>query len=218
MLSKKQNQWHLLSILVHCTLESVRQSNEIFLKMLQRSSCSALIYDTSLDMVEYRLSYLRLAKQYIVYRAQFPRISLNQELRRRARIIIYDLTQINVDLIFCIMSTERELQFVRLIKEVGSSWTNQLLLNRTSWWFASRLGEKHELNYFPKIFTASEDRRRTLSHFSSTSMKILLNAVIRTYNRLFNSFSQSSSMLIGPASCDIQISGEQLRKTEIFIK
>jgi hypothetical protein len=168
-------------------------------------------------MVEYRFSYLRLAKQHIVYRAQLPRISSSDELRRTARIIIYELLQRNIDLIFCMMSTERELHFVRLIKEFGSSWSSQMLLNRTSWWFASRLGEKHGLSYFPKIFTASEDRRRTLSHFSSTSMKMLLNAVIRTYIRLSN-ISTLSSLWIGPKNCDSQLSGEQLRKTHVFIK
>jgi hypothetical protein len=177
----------------------------------------ALISDTSLDMVEYRLSYLRLAKQNIVYRAQLPRVSLSHELHRTARIIIHDLTQIDIDLILCIMSTERELQFIRLIKELGSLSITQLLLNRTSWWFASRLGETHGLNYFPKIFTASEDRRRTLSHFSSTSMKILLNAVLRTYISLSN-ISTISSLLIGPTTCDMQLNLYQLTKTHMFIK
>ena len=170
-----------------------------------------------MDMVEYRFTYLRLAKQHIVYRAQLPRVSLSHELRRAARTIIHDLTQINIDLIFCVMSTERESQFVRLIKESGSSYISQLLLNRTSWWFASRLGETHGLNYFPKIFTASEDRRRTLSHFSSTSMKMLLNAVLRTYIRLPN-ISTASSTLIGPTHCDIPLTGDQLRRTHMFIK
>lgn len=175
----------------------------------------ALIYDTSLDMVEYRLSYLRLAKQHIIYRAHIPRISLYDELRRSARIIIHDLLHVNVDLIFCMMSTERELQFVRLIKELGQYWPSQHLLNRTSWWFASRLGETHGLNYFPKIFTASEDRRRTLSHFSSTSMKMLLNAVLKTYLRLPPA---STSTLIGPTNCDTPLHGEQLKRTQMFIK
>jgi hypothetical protein len=168
-------------------------------------------------MIEYRLSYLRLAKQHIVYRAQLPRISLSHEFRRTARTIIYDLTKVDIDLIFCVMSTERELQFIRLIKEIGSLSISQLLLNRTSWWFASRLGETHGSNYFPKIFTASEDRRRTLSHFSSTTMKILLNAVLRTYIRLPNT-SSVSSLFIGPTSCDIQLNVHQLRKTHMFIK
>jgi hypothetical protein len=168
-------------------------------------------------MVEYRLSYLRLAKQHIIYKAQLPRISLSNELRRTARTIIYDLTKLDMDLILCIMSTERELQFVRLIKELGSSSISQLLLNRTSWWFASRLGETHSLNYFPKIFTASEDRRRTLSHFSSMSMKILLNAVLKTYVRLSN-VSSLSTLLIGPATCDTRLNVFQLRKTHMFIR
>jgi hypothetical protein len=177
----------------------------------------ALIYDTSLDMVEYRLSYLRFAKQDIIYRAHLPRISLTHELRRTARVIIYDLAQIDIDLILCIMSTEREFQFVRLIKELGSPAIAQLLLNRTSWWFASRLGETNVFNYFPKIFTASEDRRRTLSQFSSTTMKILSNAVIRTYIRLPN-ISTISSLFIGSTTCDMRSNIHQLRKTHMFIK
>ncbi|CAF3909015.1 unnamed protein product, partial [Rotaria sordida] len=176
----------------------------------------AIIYDTSLDMVEFRLSYLRLAKQHVVYRAQLPRISLSNEFRRTARTIITDLTQINIDLILCIMSTERETQFVRLIKEFGSLPIIQLLLNRTSWWFASRLDETHDFNYLPRIFTASEDRRRTLSNFSSTSMKILLNAVLKTYIHLPN-LSTKSSLLIGPSSCDRQLNVYQLKKTHTFI-
>ncbi|CAF4309973.1 unnamed protein product, partial [Rotaria sp. Silwood2] len=177
----------------------------------------AIIYDTSLDMVEFRLSYLRLAKQIIVYRAQLPRISLSNEFRRTARTIINDLTQIDIDLILCMMSTERETQFVRLIKEFGSLSIIQLLLNRTSWWFASRLDETHNFNYLPKIFTASEDRRRTLSNFSSTSMKILLNAVLKTYIRLSN-LSTTSSLLIGPTACDSQLNVHHLKKTHMFIQ
>ncbi|CAF4544094.1 unnamed protein product, partial [Rotaria magnacalcarata] len=72
----------------------------------------------------------------------------------------------------------------------------------------------HELNYFPKIFTASEDRRRTLSNFSSTSMKILLNAVIKTYIRLPNT-STISSLLIGSPTCDSRPNQQQLRKTQM---
>ena len=165
-------------------------------------------------MVEYRLTYLRLSKQHIVYRAQLPRVSLAHELRRSARTIIADLVRIDIDLIFCVLSTDRELQLVRLVKELGSTSVNQLLLNRTSWWFASRLGESHGFNYFPKIFTASEDRRRTLSHFSVTSMKILLNAVLRTYIRLPHLPTSS----IGPANCATQLHGHQLRKTQMFIQ
>jgi hypothetical protein len=115
------------------------------------------------------------------------------------------------------MSTERELQFVRLIKELGSLSITQLLLNRTSWWFASRLSETQGLNYFPKIFTASEDRRRTLSQFSSTTMKILLNAVLKTYIRLPN-ISTISSLFIGPTTCDMPLNIYQLRKTHMFIR
>ena len=72
-------------------------------------------------MVEYRLSYLRLAKQFIIYRAHIPRISLLYNLSSRAKKIISDLTKLHIDLILCIMSTEREIQFVRLIRELGSS-------------------------------------------------------------------------------------------------
>ncbi|CAF3314780.1 unnamed protein product [Rotaria socialis] len=177
----------------------------------------ALIYDVSLDMVEFRLSYLRLAKQHIVYRALLPRISFSHEFNHAAHTIIYDLARIDIHLILCIMSTERETQFVRLIKEFSSTPIKQLLLNRTSWWFASRLDEMHELNYFPKIFTASEDRRRTLSNFSSTSMKILLNAVLKTYIRLPDA-SAISSLLIGSPTCDSRLNQQQLRKTHMFIK
>ena len=216
MPSKKLNQQHSHLILVPCTLASV---TNLALSILIWSPFDflALISDASLDMVEYRFAYLRLAKQHIVYRAQLPRVSLSRELRRTARTIIHDLTQMNIDLIFCILSTEREFQFVRLVKESGSSYISQLLLNRTSWWFASRLGETHGLNYFPKIFTASEDRRRTLSHFSSTSMKMLLNAVLRTYLRLPN-VSTASATLIGPPRCDSLSTGDQLRRTHMFIK
>ncbi len=168
-------------------------------------------------MVEYRFVYLRLAKQHIVYRAQLPRVSLSHKLRRAARTIIYDLTQLNIDLIFCIMSTERGLQFVRLIKELGSLSIADLLLNRTSWWFASRLEETHGLSYFPKVFTAREDRRRTLSHFSNKSLEILLNAVLKTYIRLSN-ISSISSLTIGPTTCDTRLNVHQLRKTHLFIK
>jgi hypothetical protein len=168
-------------------------------------------------MVEYRLTYLRLAKQHIVYQAQLPRISLSHEFRRTARVIIYDLTQIDIDLILCIMSSERELQFIRLIREVGSLSITQLLLNRTSWWFASPLGETYDFNYFPKIYTASADRRRTLTHFSITSMRILLNAVLKTYIRL-QTVPTISTLLIGPTTCDIQLNGYELRKTQMFIK
>ncbi|CAF0912043.1 unnamed protein product [Adineta ricciae] len=177
----------------------------------------ALIYDTSLDMVEYRLSYLRLAKQYIIYRAHLPRISLSYELHRAARVIIYDLTQIDTDLILCLMSTERQLQFLRLIKDYGSVSTVQLLLNRTSWWFASRMNEPFALHYFPKVHTASADRSRTLSHFPSTSIKLVLNAVVKTYVRVTN-ISYLSSLFIGPSTCDSPLEGSQLKKTQIYIK
>ena len=165
-------------------------------------------------MVEFRLSYLRLAKQHIIYQAQLPRIPLSFEFRCTAHTIMYDLTQIDVDLILCIMSTERERRFLHLIRTFGSLSETQLLLNRTSWWFASRLDENYSLNYLPQIFTASEDRRRLLSHFPSTSMKILLKAVLRTYIRLSN----LSSSLIGPPTCDIPLDVYQLKKTHTFIQ
>ena len=164
-------------------------------------------------MIEYRLAYLRLAKQHIIYRAHLPRVSLLFNLRPTARQIITDLTELNIDVILCVMSTERELQFVRLIKEFSTLSETNLLLNKTSWWFASRLGEIRNLTYFPKIYTANEDRRRLLSHFSSSNMKILLNAVIRTYIRL-----PISSLFIGTTNCAIQQTMHQLRKTHMFIK
>jgi len=164
-------------------------------------------------MVEYRLSYLRIAKQHIIYQAHLPRVSLLFDLRHTARKIITDLTELNIDAILCVMSTERELQFIRLIKELGTVSETNLLLNKTSWWFASRLGEIRNLTYFPKIYTANVDRRRLLSHFSSSSMKILLNAVIRTYIRL-----PISSLFIGATNCAIQQSVHQLRKTRMFIE
>jgi hypothetical protein len=164
-------------------------------------------------MVEYRLSYLRVAKQHIIYQAHLPRVSLLFDLRHTARKIITDLTEINIDAILCVMSTERELQFIRLIKDLGTVSETNLLLNKTSWWFASRLGEIRNLTYFPKIYTANVDRRRLLSHFSSSSMKILLNAVIRTYIRL-----PISSLSIGATNCAIQQTVHQLRKTHMFIE
>jgi hypothetical protein len=174
---------------------------------------SALLYDTSLDMTEYRLSYLRIAKQHVIYRAHLPRVSATSTLHRTARKIIVDLTHLQVDLILCIMSTERELQLVRLIKDFSSPLVSDLLLNRTSWWFASRLGENRSGNQFPKIYTANEDRRYLLSHFASTSMKILLNAVLRTYIRL-----PVSSAVFGTTSCISQSSVSQLTRTRLFIQ
>lgn len=164
-------------------------------------------------MLEYRLSYLQLAKQHIVYRAHLPRVSLSYDLHQRARKIIYDLTKLNIDLILCIMSTERELQLIRLIKELNKSSDMNLLLNKTSWWFASRLGEVHNLAYFPTIYTANEDRRRLLGQFSSSSIKILLSAVIKTYIRL-----PPSSLSIGTTNCALQQSAHQLVKTRMFIQ
>lgn len=164
-------------------------------------------------MVEYRLSYLRLAKQHIVYRAHLPRISLFYDFRHKARKILTDLKELNIDLILCVMSTERELQFIRLVKKLNATSDINFLLNKTSWWFASRLGEIRNSTYFPKIYTASEDRRRLLGQFAISSMKILLNAVIRTYIRL-----PMSSSSIGATNCMSQQSRNQLRKTDMFIK
>jgi hypothetical protein len=173
----------------------------------------ALIYDNSFDMLEYRFSYLRLAKQHIIYRAHIPRISLLYNLHHQAREIITDLTKLNIDLILCIMSTERELQFIHLIKDLSTITEKNFLLNKTSWWFASRLGEIRNLTYFPKTYTAKEDRRRLFSHFSSLSLKMLLNATLRTYIRL-----PISSLFIGRTSCSIQQNIQQLEKTSMFIK
>ncbi|CAF2992186.1 unnamed protein product [Rotaria sp. Silwood2] len=195
--------------------DAVEEAETIALALDTRSVYTriALIYDISLDMVEYRLSYLRLAKQHIIYRAHLPRISLLYDLHHRARKIISDLKQLNIDLILCMMSTERELQFIRLIKEFNISSEMNFLLNKTSWWFASRLGEIRNLTYFPKIYTANEDRQRLLGQFSSSSMKILLNAIIRTYIRL-----PISSFFIGTTNCASQHNMHQLTKTHMFIK
>ena len=159
----------------------------------------ALIYDISLDMIEYRVSFFHLIKQHIIYRANLPRISLLYGFRHRARRIISDLVQLDIDLILCMMSTERELQFVHLIKQFGTLSERNLLLNRTSWWFASRLGENRNFTIFPKIYTASEDRERLLSQFARSSIKILLNAILQTYIRL-----PISNLFIGPKSCTIE--------------
>jgi hypothetical protein len=48
-------------------------------------------------------------------------------------------------------------------------------------------------------------------------MKILLNSVLKTYIRLTN-ISTTSSLLIGPPACDMQLNLQQLRKTHMFIK
>ena len=183
----------------------------------------ALIYDTSLDMVEYRLSYLRLARQHIVYRAQLPRVSLSDELRRSARTIIYDLIQTDFDLILCVMSTERQLLFVHLIKETGSSAITNLLFNRTSWWFTSSFDETHGVNNYLKTYTFSKERQRTINEFLSGSLKVLLNAVVKTYLRLLNTTTTTvptspAPSTIGPTRCDTPMNVEQLRKTHMFIK
>ncbi|CAF1103549.1 unnamed protein product [Adineta steineri] len=173
----------------------------------------ALIYDLSIDMIEYRISYLRIAKQHIIYRAHLPRISYLINLRHTTRKIIRDLTHINIDLILCIMSTERELQFLRFIEQYSTVSERNILLNKTSWWFASRLGEIRNLTYFPKIYTANADRRKLFGYFSNSSMKMLFNAVIRTYTRL-----PVSSSFIGTTNCAIQQTIHQLKKTHMFIK
>jgi hypothetical protein len=49
------------------------------------------------------------------------------------------------------------------------------------------------------------------------SMKILLNAVLKTYVRLSN-VSSLSTLLIGPATCDTRLNVFQLRKTHMFIR
>ena len=164
-------------------------------------------------MIEYRFAYLSLAKQFIVYRAHLPRVSRVYELRRSARKIIADLAELQIDLVLCLLSTEREIHLVRLIKEVGSVSITQLLLNRTSWWFASGLGEFRTESYMPKIYTANEDRRRLLGQFSMSTMRILLNAVLRTYNSLPVSFEQ-----IGSTNCTRQSTAAQLTRTNMFIR
>ena len=103
-------------------------------------------------MVEYRFTYLRVAKQHIVYRAQLPRVSLTDEFRRTARTIIYDLIQLDIDLIMCVMSTERQLRFVHFIKESSSLSVANFLFNRTSWWFTSSFDDSHVLHNYLKIW------------------------------------------------------------------
>jgi hypothetical protein len=164
-------------------------------------------------MTEYRLSYLRLSKQHIIYQAYIPRVSNLYNLHYSARKIISDLTKINIDLILCVMSTERESQFIRLIKRLSTNFESNLLLNQTKWWFTSRLDDIRNATYFPKIYTANEDRRRLLSHFSITSMKILINAILKTYIRL-----PISSLFISPTSCAIPQNRYQLEKTQMFIQ
>ncbi|UJR33028.1 hypothetical protein I4U23_020487 [Adineta vaga] len=95
--------------------------------------------------------------------------------------------------------------------------TVQLLLNRTSWWFASRMTEPYGFFYLPKIHTAIADRSRTLSHFPTASMKIVINAIIKTYIRVTN-IPHMSSLFIGPPTCDNLLDGSRLKKTQIFIK
>ena len=164
-------------------------------------------------MLEYRFTYLRIAKQHIIYQAQLPRVSDQYELHHSARKIITDLTRINIDLILCVLSTERESQFIRLIKRLSTDSERHILLNQTKWWFASRLDDIRNTTYFPKIYTANEDRRRLLSHFSITVMKILLNAILKAYTRL-----PLSSAFMSPMSCGIQQNTYQLQRTQMFIQ
>ena len=175
--------------------------------------CLALISDNSLDMTEYRLLYVRLAKQDIIYRAYLPRVSVLNDLHHFTRRIISDLTEINIDVILCIMSTVRESQFMRAIIQLSTNSEANLLLNQTKWWFASRLDEKRNNTYYPKVYSANEDRRRLFSHFSSSIMKILVNAIMKTYIRL-----PISSFMMGPTKCATPQNAHQLRKTHTFIQ
>ena len=164
-------------------------------------------------MIEYRLSYLRVAKQHIVYRAHLPRISLASQLHRSTEKMIGELTSLKIDLILCLMATERELQLLNFIRNLNSPTISDLLLNRTSWWFASRLGDNQSHIVKPMTYTASEDRRRAYSSFSSSSIKLLLNAVLRTYIRL-----PISSVRVGSKNCLSEATEEQLRRTQIFVQ
>ena len=175
--------------------------------------CLALISDNSLDMTEYRLLYVRSAKQDIIYRAYLPRVSLLNELHHSAREIISDLTEIKVDVILCITSTERVTQLMRTIVRLGTPFETNLLLNQTKWWFASRLDNKRGETPFPESYTATEDRREIISHFSSSMMKTLLNAILRTYIRL-----PISSSIMSPTNCAIPQNAHQLQKTHTFIR
>lgn len=169
-------------------------------------------------MLEYRLTYLKIAKQFIVYRAQLPRISVNQDFQKAARTIVIELTEANVDLIFCIMSTSRQTQFINSIKQLKSPQINQLLFNETSWWFASRISDAHDVGFLPRILTVTEDRQRAYTHFSIINIKIILNSILKTYNRLCNLYPGNSSSLIGPQACDRLNNDEQMKKTQMFIK
>ena len=161
-------------------------------------------------MIEYRLTYLCLAKQDIIYRAHVPR-SWNFSLTTRK--IIGDLRNLEVDLILCLMSSEREIEFLRLIDRLSTKSERNFLLNRTSWWFASRIGEIRNLSFSPMIFTATEDRRRMVNHFTRSNIKILLMVILRTYIRV-----PYSSLLIGSTNCQQRKSIDQLAKTNLFIQ
>lgn len=173
----------------------------------------ALIYDISLDMIEYRLSYLRVAKQHIIYRAHLPRISRTSKLHQSIEKMIEELTSLNIDLILCLMSTDRQLQLLNLIQNLSSPTIRDQLLNRTSWWFASRLAENRTHIVTPMTYTAGEDRRRLFNHFSSLSMKTLLNAILRTYIRL-----PISLIRVGSKNCLTESTNEQIRRTQIFVE
>lgn len=161
-------------------------------------------------MIEYRLTYLRLAKQDIIYRAHVP-LSLN--FYSSTRKIIRDLVNLEIDLILCLMSSEREIEFLRLIDRLSTKIERNFLLNQTSWWFASRIGEIRNLSFSPKIFTATEDRRRMVSHFTRSNLKILLMVIIRTYVRV-----PYSSVQIGNRNCQQREDINQLKRTNLFIQ
>lgn len=164
-------------------------------------------------MIEYRSLYVRSAKQDIIYRGYLPRVSLVNEVYHSAREIISDLIEIKVDVILCITATERVTQLMRAIVQLSTPFEANQLLNQTKWWFASRLDNKRGETPFPDSYTATEDRREIINHFSSTMMKTLLNAILRTYIRL-----PSSSSIMSPTNCAIPQNVHQLKKTRTFIR
>ena len=164
-------------------------------------------------MTEYRLLYVRQAKQDIIYRAYVPSVSLVSDLHPSIRRIISDLVEVKVDVILCVMSTERVTQFMRAIVNLSTPWESNHLLNHSKWWFASRLDDRRNSTYYPKVYSANEDRDRLFSHFSSSIMKILLNAILRTYIRL-----PMSSSMMSPAKCAARQSAHQLQRTQTFIR
>lgn len=164
-------------------------------------------------MIEYRLSYLRVAKQHIVYQAYLPRVSFGSPVHPSIKTMIDELTNLNIDLILCLLSTDRQLQLLSVIRNLTSPAVSDLLLNRTNWWFASRLGENRSQIVTPMTYTASEDRRRLFSHFSILSMKFLLNTVLRTYIRL-----PLSTTRFGSKDCLSDGTVEQIERTRIFVQ